>query len=178
MGRSRSKEKPRGGKRAPVAPYLLKTWGPSKKVLWKTPVEALGAVLVLAISIFLASGLRRKLTHSDARPLPPNTAALGLRGGPIFLKLSVVSPRPGIARLGYKTDLVCSSFRYRSRHRPGSAKRSGCARRRVSEANRRKAAALRPEMSAEREAGAIRQPPRKPLRAPKCGHHFPCSPKV
>ena len=84
MGRSRSKEKPPGAKPAPVAPYLLKTWGPSKKVLWKTPVEALGAVLVLAISIFLASGLRRKLTHSDARPLPTKTASLGFRGGPYF----------------------------------------------------------------------------------------------
>ena len=85
MGRSRSKEKPPGAKPAPVAPYLLKTWGPSKKVLWKTPVEALGAVLVLAISIFLASGLRRKLTHSDARPLPTKTASLGFRGGPVGL---------------------------------------------------------------------------------------------
>ena len=84
MGRSRSKEKPPGAKPAPVAPYLLKTWGPSKKVLWKTPVEALGAVLVLAISIFLASGLRRKLTHSDARPLPTKTAALGFRGDPYW----------------------------------------------------------------------------------------------
>ena len=63
---------------------MLKTWGPSKKVLWKTPVEALGAVLVLAISIFLASGLRRKLTHSDACPLLTKTAALGFRGGPYF----------------------------------------------------------------------------------------------
>ena len=52
---------------------------------------------------------------------------------------------------------------------PGRAKRSGCARRRVSEANRRKAAALRPEMNAERGVEAIRQLPRKPLRTAKCG---------
>ena len=59
----------------------LKYGGPNKGAWWSRQDAALGAVLVLAISISLASGLRQKLTHSDARSLPTKTAPLGFRGG-------------------------------------------------------------------------------------------------
>ena len=57
----------------------LKYGGPSKRPGWSRQNKALGAVL--AISISLACGLRQKLAHSDARPLPTKTAPLGFRGG-------------------------------------------------------------------------------------------------
>ena len=60
------------------------TWGPNKKPWQLRQASALGAVLVLAIFISLTSGLRRKLTHSDARPLPTKTAALGFREDPYW----------------------------------------------------------------------------------------------
>ena len=62
----------------------LKRGVPTRNIGQLMQSPALGAVLVLAISISLAAGLRRKLTHSDACPLLTKTAALGFRGGPYF----------------------------------------------------------------------------------------------
>ena len=50
---------------------------PERDFGWKLLVKAFGAVLVLAISISFASGLRRKLTHFDARPLPHENPIAG-----------------------------------------------------------------------------------------------------
>ena len=103
---------------------------------------ALGAVLVLAISMSLASGLRRKLTHSDARPLPTKTASLGFRGGPYFAESFSRWPATGNCETGMQNRFglllfYClalrrsqyfrhqcstgSSFRCRSLYCPGSA---------------------------------------------------------
>ena len=47
--------------------------------------------------------------------LPCKISVEALGAGPALLNLSVVSPRPGIAKPGYKTDLTCFSFRCRCR---------------------------------------------------------------
>ena len=83
---------------------------PERDCGWKLLVKAFGAVLVLAISISFASGLRRKLTHFDARPLPTKTAALGFRGGPYFAETSGFPPATDCHRgPGCRTDLTPSS---------------------------------------------------------------------
>ena len=112
MGRARSKRKTLF--RPKLAPLRAQVWactrGPRKRLPCRLSVEALGAVLVLAISISLASGLRRKLTHFDARPLPTKTAALGFRGGPYFAETSGFPPATDCHRgPGCRTDLTPSS---------------------------------------------------------------------
>ena len=77
---------------------------------------ALGAVLVLAISISLAFGLRQKLTHSDARPLPTKTAPLGFRGDP---EVFGFQPRESELQGRAKTARTSVPFRCRWPGAPG-----------------------------------------------------------
>ena len=82
-----------GRKTALCALFAYDTGGPARDLGRSNRCQRWARALVLAISISLASGLRRKLAHSDARPLPTKTASLGFRGGPDLLKLSALRPR-------------------------------------------------------------------------------------
>ena len=57
--------------------------------------------------------------------LPCKISVEALGAGPALLNLAVVSPRPGIAKPGYKTDLTCFSFRCRCLSPGGESKGEG-----------------------------------------------------
>ena len=108
-GRSRSKEKALGRKTARCALFAYDTGVPARDCGGNFRSKRWARTLVLVISISLASGLRRKLAHSDARPLPTKTASLGFRGGPGFAETFRPSARDGLPScgVGCKTDLTC-----------------------------------------------------------------------
>ena len=98
-----------GRKTALCALFAYDTGGPARDLGRSNRCQRWARALVLAISISLASGLRRKLAHSDARPLPTKTASLGFRGGPGFAETFRPSARDGLPScgVGCKTDLTC-----------------------------------------------------------------------
>ena len=86
------KEKALWRKTARCALFAYDTGVPARDCGENFQSKRWARALVLVISISLASGLRRKLAHSDARPLPTKTASLGFRGGPGFAE--TFSPAP------------------------------------------------------------------------------------
>ena len=71
---------------------------------------------------------RRRLFAQNGGPnkrLPCKISVEALGAGPALLNLAVVSPRPIIAKPGYKTDLTCFSFRCRCLSPGGESKGEG-----------------------------------------------------
>ena len=105
----RWKRKALGRKTARCALFAYDTGVPARDCGENFQSKRWARALVLVISISLASGLRRKLAHSDARPLPTKTASLGFREGPGFAETFRPSARDGLPScgVGCKTDLTC-----------------------------------------------------------------------
>ena len=101
---------------------------PERDFGWKLLVKAFGAVLVLAISISFASGLRRKLTHFDARPLPHENRFAGFSRGPGLAETYSLPPATNYHRTSgvqNRFDFLLPAAAALLSLRKVSAKRSG-----------------------------------------------------
>ena len=129
------KEKALGRKTARCALFAYDAGVPARDPGRLNRRQRWARALVLAISISLAFGLRRKLAHSDARPLPTKTASLGFHGGPCLAEIFGLAPATtGFVRrrVQDRFDLrfpsaaaLPTSQRFILIFYPGSAKRSG-----------------------------------------------------
>ena len=158
----RWKRKALGHQTARRALFAYDTGVPARDLGRSNQSQRWAKAPVLAISISLASGLRRKLAHSDARPLSTKTALLGFHRGPDLAETFGPSARDGLLSCvgGCRTDLTCF-FPPLPLCRP----RIGIP--------ATTQAALSEAGSAERDAGQIRRPPTKEAPTPpNAGKHF------
>ena len=105
----RWKRKALGHQTARRALFAYDTGVPARDLGRSNQSQRWAKAPVLAISISLASGLRRKLAHSDARPLSTKTALLGFHRGPDLAETFGPSARDGLLScgVGCKPDLTC-----------------------------------------------------------------------
>ena len=105
----RWKRKALGHQTARRALFAYDTGVPARDLGRSNQSQRWAKAPVLAISISLASGLRRKLAHSDARPLSTKTALLGFHRGPDLAETFGPSARDGLLSCvgGCRTELTC-----------------------------------------------------------------------
>ena len=105
----RWKRKALGHQTARRALFAYDTGVPARDLGRSNQSQRWAKAPVLAISISLASGLRRKLAHSDARPLSTKTALRGFHRGPDLAETFGPSARDGLLSCvgGCRTDLTC-----------------------------------------------------------------------